>query len=199
MNNLNNSSFKLWCYLNKNQEHYQFELSQKACAEWGIKKDSYYSAVKDLINKGYLICKNENSNIYSFYEMPFSEKQKDLYFNDELQFSENPKNNSEKQKAVSESQNINSENPQRNNTYNTIDNTEIKQSKKRVNNLDIHCKSLLNEMERDYDKKYNEWQKQEVDMLCDWLHSDDVVYKYTSQELYDEILDTYLAIYPYEN
>ena len=103
MNNLNNSSFKLWCYLNKNQEHYQFELSQKACAEWGIKKDSYYSAVKDLINKGYLICKNENSNIYSFYEMPFSEKQKDLYFNDELQFSENPKNNSEKQKAVSES------------------------------------------------------------------------------------------------
>jgi hypothetical protein len=36
-------------------------------------------------------------------------------------------------------------------------------------------------------------------MLCDWLHSDDVVYKYTSQELYDEILDTYLAIYPYEN
>ena len=27
MKNLNNSSFKLWCYLNKNQEHYHFELS----------------------------------------------------------------------------------------------------------------------------------------------------------------------------
>lgn len=27
MKNLKNSSFKLWCYLNKNQEYYRFELS----------------------------------------------------------------------------------------------------------------------------------------------------------------------------
>ena len=51
MKDLRGSSFKLWTYFNKNQENYRFELSQKACAEWGIKKDSYYSAVKDLIEK----------------------------------------------------------------------------------------------------------------------------------------------------
>ena len=41
MKDLKGSSFKLWTYFNKNQDNYRFELSQKACAEWGIKKDSY--------------------------------------------------------------------------------------------------------------------------------------------------------------
>ena len=38
---LSRSGLGLWLYFNKNQDDYQLELSQKACAEWGIKKDSY--------------------------------------------------------------------------------------------------------------------------------------------------------------
>lgn len=48
------SSFKLWMYLAKNQNEYEFDLSKVDCSHWGIKSDSYYSAVKDLIEKGYL-------------------------------------------------------------------------------------------------------------------------------------------------
>lgn len=48
-------------------------MSQKACAEWGIKKDSYYSAVKDLTEKGYLVPITPYSNIFDFHEMPLSE------------------------------------------------------------------------------------------------------------------------------
>lgn len=56
MSNLNGSSgLLLWLYLNKNMEGYSLELSQKACEEWGLKRDSYYRAFKELEAKGYLI------------------------------------------------------------------------------------------------------------------------------------------------
>lgn len=56
MNNLNGSSgLLLWLYLNKNMEGYSLELSQKAAEEWGLKRDSYYRAFKELEAKGYLI------------------------------------------------------------------------------------------------------------------------------------------------
>ena len=51
MSILNGSGLKLWLYLNKNQDGYRFELSRVDCANWGIKKDSYYSAVDELVNK----------------------------------------------------------------------------------------------------------------------------------------------------
>lgn len=200
MKNLNNSSFKLWCYLNKNQEHYHFELSQKACEEWGIKKDSYYSAVKDLINKGYLIRKNENSNIYSFYEMPFSENPKEWFNDDEITISENPKNNSEKQNAASESQNINSEKTQRNNTNNTSNNTSKTKEKKRKTNLNEHSKQLIAIIETDYEKD-------KLDKLGDSLYLDMVkyfineqaMYKETTEYLYDYIINVYKQIYDTDN
>lgn len=44
----------MWLYLDKNTNGYRLELSQKACADWGLKKDSYYRAVKELQEKGYL-------------------------------------------------------------------------------------------------------------------------------------------------
>lgn len=79
----------MWAYLNKNQENYQFELSQKACAEWGIKKDSYYSAVKDLIDRGYLVPITPYSNIYNFHEIATSDIP--IYFSEnENTASENP-------------------------------------------------------------------------------------------------------------
>lgn len=106
MMELRGETFKLWCYLNKNQEGYQFELSQKECEKWGIKKDVYYAAVKKLVELGYLVPIEEGSNIYVFFELRHSEIQK---------FSEIQKNqvieNSEIQKNFSEI-------PQRNKTYN---------------------------------------------------------------------------------
>ena len=117
MMELKGETFKLWCYLNKNQEGYQFELSQKECEKWGIKKDTYYAAVKKLVELGYLVPIEEGSNIYVFFELRHSEIQK---------FSEIQKNqvieNSEIQKTAqidfSEIQKNFSEIPQRNNTYN---------------------------------------------------------------------------------
>ena len=112
MQELKGSSFKLWAYFNKNQDNYQFELSQKACEEWGIKKDSYYSAVDELINKGFLVQDHYGSNMYWFHEKAVSEKPKC--------FSEIPIEASENQKEESEK-------PERNNTNNTeiIKNTTL--------------------------------------------------------------------------
>lgn len=110
MKDLKGSSFKLWTYFNKNQDNYRFELSQRACAEWGIKKDSYYKAVKDLIEKRYLVPLSQESNIFCFYELPLSENQQNF---------------SPKQNNASEIQFVISETARRNNT----DNTLIKQNK----------------------------------------------------------------------
>ena len=67
MNNLKGESFKLWVYLNKNQDNYEFDLSQAACAQWGLKKDAYQSAKKTLMKLGYLI---EGAESLEFYETP---------------------------------------------------------------------------------------------------------------------------------
>lgn len=75
MKTLKGSSLKMWLYLNKNQENYTFELSRAASLEWGIKKDSYYDGMKELIEKGYLVQAREGSNFYTFYELPRSGKQ----------------------------------------------------------------------------------------------------------------------------
>lgn len=72
MSNLKTNSFKLWIYFAKNQPYHTFELSCADCNQWGIKSDAYHSAVKDLINKGYLI--NIGGNEYTFYEIAISEK-----------------------------------------------------------------------------------------------------------------------------
>ncbi len=100
-------------YFNKNQEKYQFELSQKACLKWGIKKDSYYAAIEELEMKGYLHPFGEGSNHFLFYETPQSE---------------NPTMTSEKESQASDFPRQYSDFPERNNTYTTSNNTEIKQN-----------------------------------------------------------------------
>ena len=75
---LKGSALKLWLYFNKNQDGYQFELSQKACHNWGIKKDSYYAGVEELVSKGYLVPIYVGSNIYKFYEKAIAEKPKEF-------------------------------------------------------------------------------------------------------------------------
>ena len=58
---LKNASFKLWIYLAKNQDKYRFGLSQTAFCNWAsISKPTYLNAVKDLIEKGYLVLKEKN-------------------------------------------------------------------------------------------------------------------------------------------
>ena len=115
--NLKWSSLKMWLYFNKNQDNYQFDLSVKACKDWGIKKDSYYSGIAELIAKGYLVPIQEGSNVYVFFESANSEKQMSDYSKFTIQDWEN-------QNGSSETQIKQSENLERNN----IDNTYIVQN-----------------------------------------------------------------------
>ena len=67
--NLRAGSFVLWCYFAKNQSGYQFALSSAAALEsMGIKRDAYNNAVKELMEKGYLV--NTCGNNYQFNEKP---------------------------------------------------------------------------------------------------------------------------------
>ena len=123
MKTLKGSSLKMWLYFNKNQEHYAFELSRADCLEWGVKKDSYYGGIEELIEKGYLVQSREGSNLYTFYELPLTEKPNSDKQND--WFMEETKGMSEYQKWQYQKQKKISENPYRNN----INNTGISQNK----------------------------------------------------------------------
>ena len=196
MKNLKNSSFKLWCYINKNQDKYKLELSQKACEEWGIKKDSYYSSVRDLTEKGYLIQKDTHSNIYSFYEVPFSENPKNIIDDNVLPFSEKQNTNSEKQKTPSNNQNGVSEKTQRNNTNNTQitqDNTK----EKKANNLDDYCRLMLQEMD-EYMTNNPQTKEQdfETTLLSEWLIDEKAAYTETTEVLRENLEHTYYKIFP---
>lgn len=70
MCNLKGESLKLWLYCNKNQDGYQFDLSQAAVQNWGLKKDAYQTAKKKMIELGYLVPVSEDSNVLLFYENP---------------------------------------------------------------------------------------------------------------------------------
>lgn len=73
MLDLKGEAFKLWCYLDKNQNGYTFALSKVDALNWGIgSKSSYDRAVKELIEKGYL--ENVSGNSYNFYELPKEEE-----------------------------------------------------------------------------------------------------------------------------
>ena len=59
-------AFKLWVYFAKNQNGYQFALSNKAVLDtFGIKKDQYDSAIKELLNKSYLVETGGNQYIFN--------------------------------------------------------------------------------------------------------------------------------------
>ena len=106
----------MWLYLNKNQDNYRFGLSQKACEEWGIKKDSYYDGIKDLIANGYLRQSQPGSNLYIFYENALTENPTSGY--SEFYFTENTTPATEIQNRKYENQNRAAANPERNNINN---------------------------------------------------------------------------------
>jgi hypothetical protein len=107
----------MWLYINKNQDNYRLELSQKACEEWGIKEDSYYDGVRNLIDKGYLRPMRAGSNIYVFFENRFAENPNSVEL--DFYYSENSKPATGFQKTAYGIQKRMSENPKRNNTYST--------------------------------------------------------------------------------
>lgn len=66
---LKGEAFKLWMYLGKNQNGYTFALSKVDAIKWGVgSKSSYDRAVKELIEKGYLV--ETSPNHYDFFEIP---------------------------------------------------------------------------------------------------------------------------------
>ena len=72
MLDLKNETLKLWFYIAKNQKGYSFGLSKVDAIKWGVgSKSSYDRAVKELIEKKYLV--ETTSNHYDFYEIPKEE------------------------------------------------------------------------------------------------------------------------------
>ena len=70
---LDAGAFKLWCYFAKNQNGYEFALSSKDAADnFGLKKKQYDNAVKELIEKSYLVVSKGNN--YVFNEIPVVSK-----------------------------------------------------------------------------------------------------------------------------
>lgn len=114
---LNGSGLKMWLYLNKNQDNYRFELSRQACAEWGIRKDSYYNGLKELEQKGYLHRLRPGSNTFIFYEAPQTENPPSGY--SEFYLMDFEKGSAENKKNYYGNQNYYPEKPYRNNIYNT--------------------------------------------------------------------------------
>ena len=118
MSTLKGSGLKMWLYLNKNQDNYRLELSRVACEEWGIKKDSYYDGIRNLIDHGYLRPMRAGSNIYIFFENRLAENPNSTEL--DFYYSENSKPATDLPKKSYGIPNQAAENPKRNNTYNTI-------------------------------------------------------------------------------
>jgi hypothetical protein len=147
MRDLKGAHLRLWLYFNKNQDGYKFELSQKACLEWGIKKDSYYSGIEEFIKKGYLIPIHYGSNVYQFYEIPQAEKANAEKTN---WFSEN-----ENRSTVSQKKKLDF--PERNNT----NNTEIKQNitidDDNAKGVIVDCGEATIQQEESFDERMERW------------------------------------------
>lgn len=117
MNCLKGSGLKMWLYINKNQNNYRFALSRVDCAGWGIRKDSYYDGIKDLITNGYLRQSQPGSNLYIFYENALTGNPTSGY--SEFYFTENTTPATEIQNKGYGIPKGYTANPQRNNIYNT--------------------------------------------------------------------------------
>lgn len=60
---------KLWLYLTRHQDSFEFALSSKDCIDnWGITASQYRTGFKELVDKGYLA--EINGNHYAFYDLP---------------------------------------------------------------------------------------------------------------------------------
>lgn len=79
MKNLTATNFEVWLYLASQQNNYTFAFSPAAIQEeTGLKKSSLQEGIRVLIKEKYLIKRNDNSNIYDFYEIPKEEQQEEI-------------------------------------------------------------------------------------------------------------------------
>lgn len=63
--------FQVWLYFSGNKVGHKFWFSPSELqSSWGIKKDTTQKAVQVLIQKGYLVQKEDKKNSYMFYEIP---------------------------------------------------------------------------------------------------------------------------------
>lgn len=63
-------AIKLWLYLGKNKDQYEFALSRsEAMAFTGMSINTYTAAFDQLVRAGYLV-KGESENYYNFFEFP---------------------------------------------------------------------------------------------------------------------------------
>ena len=61
------NTFKVWCYLAKNQNNHTFALScVDTCRFCKMSKPTYLACIQELIETGYLV--NTGGNHYDFYE-----------------------------------------------------------------------------------------------------------------------------------
>ena len=64
-------AFKLWMYIAKNQNEYEFELSRAAFCAWsGLSPSAYQDAIKLLKEQSFLIQSATQKNKLIFYEKP---------------------------------------------------------------------------------------------------------------------------------
>ena len=150
MNCLKGSGLKMWLYLNKNQDNYRFGLSRVDCAEWGIRKDSYYDGIKALIANGYLRQSQPGSNLYIFYENALTANPTSGY--SEFYFTEKTKPATEIQKSTYGIPKRSMENPQRNNINNTRIIKDNKSSTKPENDWE-YWEELERQEEREAKKR----------------------------------------------
>lgn len=72
--NLKPSTLKVWLYFAKNQDGYEFDLSSVAvCNFCNICDKTYKTAIKELMEKKYLV--QREKNVYDFYEFPIEFKE----------------------------------------------------------------------------------------------------------------------------
>lgn len=83
MKTLNGSGLKLWLFLNKNQDNFTVNITPSSCQRWGIKKDSYYSGINELIEKNYLVKVFEHDSVYYFYETSIPDSEKPKWFSED--------------------------------------------------------------------------------------------------------------------
>jgi hypothetical protein len=72
---LNATALCLYLYLAGNKDGFDLAFSPKAIRnEMGLPASTCRDQFKVLVNKGYLVRRNENSNVYDFYEIPKEKK-----------------------------------------------------------------------------------------------------------------------------
>lgn len=76
MQKLTPTNFEVWLYLASQQNNYTFAFSPAAIQkETGLKKSALQEGIRVLTSEKYLVQRNDNSNIYDFYEIPREEKE----------------------------------------------------------------------------------------------------------------------------